>query len=94
MEIFKQRPTHPNRNSTLLTVGQSGCCFAVPIIVVQGPRSNFEIGGGGTVSDSILGGGHKTPFRTTNIGEHVAPLLRGPCGSAVIFYSDVLHRVC
>ena len=63
--------------------------------MVQGPRSNFEIGGGGGAPlVTRYWGGHKTPFRTTNIGEHVAPLLRGPCGSAVIFYSDVLHRVC
>ena len=33
----------------------------------QGPRSNFEIGGGGTVSDSILGGGHKTLFLTNSL---------------------------
>ena len=30
---------------------------------VQGPRSNFEMGGGGgTISASIWGGGHKTLF--------------------------------
>ena len=28
-----------------------------PRLHTQGPRSNFEIGGGGTISDSILGGG-------------------------------------
>ena len=34
--------------------------------LVQGPRSNFEIGGG-TISDSILGGGHKTIFLTNSL---------------------------
>ena len=33
----------------------------------QGPRSNFEMAGGGdTVGDSILGG-HKTPFLTNSL---------------------------
>ena len=33
----------------------------------QGPWSNFEIGGGGgTISDSILGG-HKTPSPTNSL---------------------------
>ena len=34
----------------------------------QGPRSIFEIGGGGGhIIDSILGGGHKTLFRTNSL---------------------------
>ena len=43
------------------------CCLFIRKL--QGPRSNFEIGGGGggdTVSDSILGG-HKTLFLTSYI---------------------------
>ena len=37
--------------------------------IFSGPRSNFEIGGGGggTVSDSILGEEHKTPFLTNRL---------------------------
>ena len=27
-----------------------------PRLLTQGPRSKFEIGGGGTISDSLLGG--------------------------------------
>ena len=36
----------------------------------KGPRSNFGIAGGregGTISDSILGGGHKTLFLTNSL---------------------------
>ena len=42
------------------------CCASQPQL--QGPRSNFEVGGGGgTIRDSILGGGHKTLFLTNSI---------------------------
>ena len=34
--------------------------------LLQGPLSNFEIEGGGTISDSILRG-HKTLFRTNSL---------------------------
>ena len=44
----------------------------VLILILQGPRSNFEIEGrgggeGGTVKDSILGGVHKTLFLTNSL---------------------------
>ena len=67
---------------------------------VQGPQSNFEIGGGGgevgTVCDSILGRrGTKhflvlTLYNFKNIGGHVPP---GPPYSAVPvhFYSGAGH---
>ena len=34
---------------------------------IRGPRTNFEIGGGGTIRDSIWGGGHKTRFFTNSL---------------------------
>ena len=53
------------------------CCDALPFPkmnrhqqynIFQGPRSNFKIrrGGGGTISNSIMGG-HKTLFLTKSL---------------------------
>ena len=49
---------------------------------VQGPRSNFEIGGsGGTISDSILRGTrHFFLLNLYNFHPPPLPLLRGPSG--------------
>ena len=49
----------------------------------RGATLRFGGGGGGTVSDSILGGGHETPFLTIslqfkNIGGHVPPVPPAP----------------
>ena len=52
-----------SRKDYTLLIGQNHCLTKHK----QGPRSNFEIGGGGggeTIGDSILGGGHKTLFLT------------------------------
>ena len=54
-------------------------------IDIQGLRSNFKIGEGGTISASILGGGGGTRhfflltlYNFKNIEKHVPPLLHGP----------------
>ena len=73
----------------------------------QGPRRNFEIwgegwwvgveGGGVTVSDSILGGGHNTLFLTNSIILKIlwgtCPRPRPPC-SAVPVDKTMIQIVC
>ena len=93
------------------------CLVAVPLMsflyllapprqISQGPRSNFEIGrrgGGGTISDSILGGPTNTflliLYNFTSIGGGgarvpPAPLLRGPCLRHVILGTPLSHFPC
>ena len=50
-------------------ISEAHASLTVVLFKVQGLRRNFEIGGrgGGTISDSILGGGHKTLFLTDSL---------------------------